>query len=52
MGIGLWQLLILALVIAVVAAFSLRVSRMGVRAPDEGSEKAAAPARAEDDGRS
>ena len=35
MGIGIWQLLILALVIAIVAAFAFRAARMGVKGSDE-----------------
>ncbi len=35
MGIGIWQLLILVLVIAIVAAFAFRAARMGVKGSDE-----------------
>jgi Sec-independent protein translocase protein TatA len=35
MGISLWQLLVLVLVIALVAGFAFRASRMGVRSSDE-----------------
>ena len=35
MGIGLWQLLVLALVVAIVAAFAFRAARMGVKSSDE-----------------
>ncbi len=35
MGIGIWQLVVLALVVAIVAAFAFRASRMGVKSSDE-----------------